>query len=346
MFEPQRLASREKYAVIGMRLPLVVSRDLRRIRIEWDQVPTVDELIERGERMFTDPDSVAAELESAWIEVAAHAGGMPPQRRCRPVFDRPMARIMAIGHGANDHQSMIGKSELLLSVAVPGCPRFGYRFTNKVPRKALVLPGVRHPRRGRRGRACGSHGTRSGRWTSSSRALRRWPRSPDTPRRSCRSPPAAGRGPGASDPLDDLKRLGRLRDAGILTEAEFAVEKARRARPNLRGGRCSANANRNCSQRWDSIGRRCSRRRDGSRRSRPPGTNPGGLPGARAARRRRRGDAGDAAVVRGRRGAAPDGRRECLARVVGRAAGGATYAATADQVLRRRSSGLSPKASD
>jgi hypothetical protein len=44
---PQRLASREKYAVIGMRLPLVVSSDLRRIRIEWDQVPTIDELIAR-----------------------------------------------------------------------------------------------------------------------------------------------------------------------------------------------------------------------------------------------------------------------------------------------------------
>ena len=39
------------------------------------------------------------------------------------------------------------------------------------------------------------------------------------------SPP--GEGPGESDPLDDLKRLGKLRDAGILTEAEFAAEKAR-----------------------------------------------------------------------------------------------------------------------
>ena len=81
---PQRLASREKYAVVGMRLPLVVSRDLRRVRIEWEQVPTVDELIVRGERMFTDPDSVAAELESAWIEVAAHAGGSPPHRTPAP----------------------------------------------------------------------------------------------------------------------------------------------------------------------------------------------------------------------------------------------------------------------
>ena len=67
---PQRLASREKYAVVGMHLPLTVSRDLKRLRIEWDEVPTIDELIERGERMFTDPDSVAAELEAAWARVA------------------------------------------------------------------------------------------------------------------------------------------------------------------------------------------------------------------------------------------------------------------------------------
>jgi hypothetical protein len=33
--------------------------------------------------------------------------------------------------------------------------------------------------------------------------------------------------PGAPDPLEDLRRLGSLRDAGILTEAEFAAEKAR-----------------------------------------------------------------------------------------------------------------------
>lgn len=222
--EPQRLASREKYAVIGMHLPLRVSRDLRRIRIEWDQVPTVDELIARGGRMFTDPDSVAAELEAAWIEVAAHAGGMPPQRRWRPVFDRPTARIMALGHGANDHQSLIGKWELLLSVAVPGRSRFGYRFTEKVPRKALVLPGVDIPVEfdGARVRIpwdqVGSMDTFVSGLASAAKVARSVASAPSPP-------PADDRG--ASDPLDDLKRLGKLRDAGILTEAEFAAEKAR-----------------------------------------------------------------------------------------------------------------------
>jgi Short C-terminal domain len=228
---PQRLASREKYAVVGMHLPLVVSRDLRRVRIEWDQVPTVDELIARGERMFTDPDSVAAELESAWIEVAAHAGGSPPYRTPRPVFDCPTARIIAVGHGANDHQSGIGKWELLLSVSVPGRPRFGYRFTKRVPRKALLLPGrdipvdvdvdadadeVRIP--------WDQIGSVS-HFVSSLASLAQTPR-PASPTVSG-APAQPAEDPGASDPLDDLKRLGSLRDAGVLTEAEFAAEKAR-----------------------------------------------------------------------------------------------------------------------
>ncbi len=224
---PQRLASREKYAVVGMRLPLVVSRDLRRIRIEWDQVPTVDELIARGERMFTDPDSVAAELESAWIEVAAHAGGSPPHRTPRPVFDRPTARVIAVGHGANDHETGIGKSELLLSVAVPGRPRFGYRFTKRVPRKALVLPGSDIPV------DVDEDGVRIpwdqigsvDNFVSSLASLAQPPRHASPVVSVAPVQPAEDHG--ASDPLDDLNRLGSLRDAGILTEAEFAAEKAR-----------------------------------------------------------------------------------------------------------------------
>jgi hypothetical protein len=225
--EPQRLASREKYAVIGMRLPLTVSRDLRRIRIQWDQVPTIDELITRGEPMFTDPDSVAAELESAWIEVAAQVGGTPPQRRWRPAFDRPTARVMAIGHGANDHQSMMGKWELLLSVAVPGQPRFGYRFTEKVPRKALLLPGADIPVEvdGERVRIPWDQVGSMDKFVSSLASAATAARAASSV--ASAAPPPAGDGPGESDPLDDLKRLGKLRDAGILTEAEFAAEKAR-----------------------------------------------------------------------------------------------------------------------
>jgi Short C-terminal domain len=225
---PQRLASREKYAVVGMRLPLLVSRDLRRVRIEWDQVPTVDDLIARGERMFTDPDSVAAELESAWIEVAAHAGGAPPYRTPRPVYDRPTARVIAVGHGANDHETIIvGKWELLLSVAVPGRPRFGYRFTDKVPRKALLFPASDIPVEidGDRVRIPWDRIGSVDKFVSSLASVAQAARSASPVTSAAPAPPAED--PGASDPLDDLERLGSLRDAGILTEAEFAAEKAR-----------------------------------------------------------------------------------------------------------------------
>jgi hypothetical protein len=142
---PQRLASREKYAVVGMRLPLTVSPDLRKLRIEWDEVPTIDELIERGAPTFTNPDAVAAELEAAWAQVAAHAGGNPPRRMARAPIDGPNARVMAVGHGANDHEAILGKWELLLSVSLPGRPRFGYRWKKKVPRGRIVFPGTDIP---------------------------------------------------------------------------------------------------------------------------------------------------------------------------------------------------------
>ena len=46
-----------------------------------------------------------------------------------------------------------------------------------------------------------------------------------------RSTPAAGSGtaaaPAAPDPIEQLKQLAELRDQGILTEEEFAAEKAK-----------------------------------------------------------------------------------------------------------------------
>jgi putative oligomerization/nucleic acid binding protein len=33
--------------------------------------------------------------------------------------------------------------------------------------------------------------------------------------------------PAAADPLDQLKQLGELREAGVLTQEEFAIQKAR-----------------------------------------------------------------------------------------------------------------------
>jgi hypothetical protein len=218
---PQRLASREKYAVVGMRLPLTLSRNLRKLRIEWDEVPTIDEMIERGERTFTDPDAVAAELEAAWAEVAAIAGGNPPQRMARAPIDGPSARVMAVGHGANDYESVIGKGELLLSVSVPGRPRYGVRWRQRPPRKMIVIPGTDLPvhvdpsdpqKLEISWRTLGSPGELAARASA-------------TPGRAVGIQPQPT--PAGSDPLDELKRLGELRDEGTLTDAEFAAEKAR-----------------------------------------------------------------------------------------------------------------------
>jgi len=218
---PQRLASREKYAVVGMRLPLTLSQDLRKLRIEWDEVPTIDEMIARGERMFTDPDAVAAELEVAWAEVAAHTGGNPPQRMARAPIDGPSARVMAVGHGANDHQTVIGKGELLLSVSVPSRPRYGVRWHQRPPRKKIVLPGTDLPIQvdpsDPQKIEISWESLSSSPWDFAARASA----APTRPVGVQPPPPAA------PDPLDELKRLGELRDAGALTEAEFAAEKAR-----------------------------------------------------------------------------------------------------------------------
>jgi len=216
---PQRFATREKYAVVGMRLPLTVSRDLRKVRIEWDEVPTIDELIASGARMFTDPDAVAAELEAAWAEVAAHAGGNPPRRMARAPSDGPTARVMAVGHGANDYASIIGKGELLLSVSVPGRPRYGVRWRQRPPRKRLVIPGTDLPVQvdpsDPQKIEISWESLSSGPQELAARALA-GPVAVQPP-----SPPAA------PDPLDELRRLGELLRAGALTEAEFASQKAR-----------------------------------------------------------------------------------------------------------------------
>lgn len=41
------------------------------------------------------------------------------------------------------------------------------------------------------------------------------------------APPQAAPAPVAVDPIERLKELGQLRDSGVLTEEEFAAEKAK-----------------------------------------------------------------------------------------------------------------------
>lgn len=215
---PQRLASREKYAVAGMRLPLTVSHDLRKVRIEWDEVPTIDEMIERGDRIFTEPDAVSAELRAAVAEVA-HTGGIQPRGLARAPVEGPSARVIAVGHGANDQNSVFGKRELLLSVSTPGRARYGVRWRQRPPRGKVVIPGMDLAVRADPSDPQKLEISWDGVGSVLDLAARIVASASPVPQQ----PPA----PAAPDPLDQLKRLGELRARGVLTEDEFAAAKAR-----------------------------------------------------------------------------------------------------------------------
>ena len=70
-----RRMTREKYLIPGLRIPVTVSRsDPTRFRIEWDEVPTIDELIARRDPLFTDPDATRPLLQDACA-----AAGLAPR---------------------------------------------------------------------------------------------------------------------------------------------------------------------------------------------------------------------------------------------------------------------------
>lgn len=136
--QSRRSATRDKYPVIGMHLPVDVSQDLRKVAIVWDEAPTVDEFMAAGPPTFTDPDALHAELNAAWDEVVRHHGGAVPQRMARAPIDGPNARVMAL---VNYNTPFGTKAEMLLSVAEPGKRRYGCRWTGQIPRKTLVIQG-------------------------------------------------------------------------------------------------------------------------------------------------------------------------------------------------------------
>jgi hypothetical protein len=139
-----RRMTREKYLIPGLRVPVTVSRrDPTRFRIEWDDVPAIDELIARGEALFTDPDATRPALHEALVP----AGLAPPVSLPRNEIDGPNARVISFG-GAGTAPSPFTRTrrvDVLLSVAIPGEPRFGYRWLGKAPRKLVVRPGANIP---------------------------------------------------------------------------------------------------------------------------------------------------------------------------------------------------------
>ena len=215
-----RRMTREKYLIPGLRVPVTVSRsDATRFRIEWDDVPTIDELIADGDALFTDPDATRPAIRESW----AAAGLAPRPEPPRNQVDGPSARVVSFGGAGNAPSPFTSQRrvDLLLSVAIPGEPRFGHRFQGKAPRQRIVRPGTNIPVLYDPAR----------------------PRQVDIPwdeigttvpelAQAAMANAAAVRGGGvppaaAPDPLDLLERLGALHDAGALTDAEFVAEKAR-----------------------------------------------------------------------------------------------------------------------
>jgi hypothetical protein len=226
--------TRAKYPVAGTLLPVTVDRhDPSSVSVEWDEVPEIDEWITAGHPVFTDPDTVERELAQA---LKSHrgplgSGGQPARRREPAPTDRPSARILAATPSGDASDGESTKRELLLSVLVPGAQRYGARWRGRIRRGKLVAE-----------------------WSDI--AVKVDPRKPDrieivwdgvsdglavaAQRLHAAGDQLAARvaaGPGAdfsafldaqtTDPLDQIKQLAQLHQAGAITETEFAARKAR-----------------------------------------------------------------------------------------------------------------------
>jgi hypothetical protein len=168
---PVRWMWRSKYPIGGTTLPVTVDRsDPSILRIDWEEVPAIDEWIAAGHPVFTDPESIQARFVEAWqtyraaiVEAAssdvadqiARAAGSTAgvdrdrvqqliadlqaehaEREPKPVLHRqqiecPSGRILAVGR--QDANAYDAWGEVLLSVAVSGSPRYGVRCEGWVP---------------------------------------------------------------------------------------------------------------------------------------------------------------------------------------------------------------------
>lgn len=297
-----RWLARDKYPVAGTALPLTIDRnDPSVFRIEWDEVPGIDAMISSGHRVFTDPDTVEANLRAAKaarvasatdaanrsvVDQAAAAMGpgvtldrdaiyrtivaqqdafqQPAPVLQRQHIDGPSARILAVGYEGSEGGALQIWGEMLLSIAVPGFARFGLRWHGWIPQRKvktewwdvpvtvemgkppkvsvlwdqvpgieIVAPRLREVNDRMQALLAGGgqpagvdayRGLLAGITDPAQRALVEQ----QLAQGLANAPQgAAASTPPVPDPLDQLKRLGELRAAGALTEAEFAAEKAR-----------------------------------------------------------------------------------------------------------------------
>jgi hypothetical protein len=170
--EPYRLdalrwMTYDKFPIAGVALPLTVSRsDPSAVRIEWDEVPDVNELIRTNAPIVSDPDRVEAGLREAKKRAVAtaidntdaqldeyaraysqslapgqfaaivrglrgEADADPGAGPARLPANQPSARVLAHTYPrATDDDGAsairVGGSRMLLSVHEPGRPRYGY----------------------------------------------------------------------------------------------------------------------------------------------------------------------------------------------------------------------------
>jgi Short C-terminal domain len=263
---PRRWMTRAKYPIAGTRLPVTVDRsDASRVRIEWDDTPTIDEWIAAGHPVFSDPDAVRAALrehqkafETVRVDDAVGpvldgmgmtgAGDQAIVRetlaRAReaaqaqvpappaPVITGASARILAVTPGIATGYNLNWRGEILLSVSVPGSGRRGARWTGKIyGTKALPVWGDIPI-------VIDGKGKVQIQWDAIPDAAAqvgdRMRADAERMRAQLAAAPVAWgavpavpAAPAAPDPMDQLKRLADLRDAGALTDEEFVAEKAR-----------------------------------------------------------------------------------------------------------------------
>jgi hypothetical protein len=157
----------ERYPLPGDVVEVVVDPD-RPLHIwaDWDKLPTIDERLAAGDQAFTDPEAVKARIDAANQELvesgyalateelapeqAASVKTMrdfvqrtmlptpPPSAPAAAPSDRATARVVADsvnGAGPGDDGDGVAVwrfGELLLSVSVPGKPRYGARYRGLV----------------------------------------------------------------------------------------------------------------------------------------------------------------------------------------------------------------------
>jgi hypothetical protein len=174
-------------------------------------------------------------------------------RREPPPDDRPTARILAAtptgsGSGIEDDGENL-RDELLLSVLVPGAERYGVRWRGRIRRMKLMtqwsdIAVEVNPKHHDRVKiawdevADGLDVAADRLRASGDKLEARLAAGPQAdlgmlldalsdPGQRAVVAPQTGQAVAAPDPLDQLKRLAQLRDAGALTASEFEAQKAR-----------------------------------------------------------------------------------------------------------------------